>query len=370
MKSKESWYKLNDTHKIDTPAILLYPERIKKNISRMLQIAGDPARLWSHVKTHKTIELVRMQVAMGITKFKCATIAEAEMTALGGGKEILIAFPLIGNAIDRFIKLTIAYSEANFALLADSEIGIREISNKALDSGLKIKVWLDIDIGMGRTGVLPTEAFVLYRLIYKLENLEVQGLHCYDGHVHNDDLNERKAACYKAFEPLNGLVTAITNSGMDKPDVIAGGTPTFQILAEATVYYLSPGTSVLWDYGYDSFHNDLGFLCSAVLLTEIVSKPDANKLCLNLGHKAVSSEMQQPRVYFPELGEVEMIIHSEEHMVIKTDQADMWQVGDCLYGIPTHICPTMALHENANIVNNSVVTEEWNVIARKRKINY
>jgi D-serine deaminase-like pyridoxal phosphate-dependent protein len=105
-----------------------------------------------------------------------------------------------------------------------------------------------------------------------------------------------------------------------------------------------------------------------VLITRIVSKPGVNLLCVDLGHKSVASEMPQPRAIFPQLSEFRIVTHSEEHMVIETKESDKWEVGDCLYGIPWHICPTMALHESALIVEDGHVVDEWTVLARKRKI--
>ena len=130
----------------------------------------------------------------------------------------------------------------------------------------------------------------------------------------------------------------------------------------------SPGTVLLWDYGYSSSFSDMNFLHAAILLTRIISKPGKDLLCLDLGHKAVASEMPQPRIKILEIEKYAIVNHNEEHMVIRTSVADKYKTGDPLYGIPWHICPTVDRHDTVYVVNDHKVTGQWNVEARKRKI--
>src|SRR5690606_20713733 len=102
----------------------------------------------------------------------------------------------------------------------------------------------------------------------------------------------------------------------------------------------SPGTCVFWDAGYAVHLPDLQFEQAAWLLTRIISKPGANRLCLDLGHKSVAAENPiENRVRFPEIPRARFISQSEEHLVIETDEATQWKVGDTILGIPWHICP-------------------------------
>ena len=127
------------------------------------------------------------------------------------------------------------------------------------------------------------------------------------------------------------------------------------------------GTCVFWDAGYGAKMPDMDFLVAAALLTRVVSKPGGNRLCLDLGHKAVASEMPHPRVVFPQLPDAKAVTHSEEHLVVETSRAGEFAVGDCLYGIPWHICPTVALHAAAVVVRGGQAVERWSVAARARK---
>jgi D-serine deaminase-like pyridoxal phosphate-dependent protein len=150
---------------------------------------------------------------------------------------------------------------------------------------------------------------------------------------------------------------------------VAGGSPTFRVHALREGVELSPGTVLLWDYGYSSSLPDTEFLHAAVLMTRIVSKPAKGLICLDLGHKAVASEMPHPRIKFLNIDEYSVSNHSEEHLVIRTDQAEKLNTGDILYGIPLHICPTVDRHDFASVVENNIVTGKWLIEARKRVIS-
>jgi D-serine deaminase-like pyridoxal phosphate-dependent protein len=164
------------------------------------------------------------------------------------------------------------------------------------------------------------------------------------------------------------MIEELEHEGITPVNIIAGGTPSFPIHAQRKGVDLSPGTILLWDFGYSTSFSDMDFLHAAVLLTRIVSKPAKELLCLDLGHKAVASEMTQPRVKLMGIKSYTIVGHNEEHMVIRTNEADKFNTGDHLYGIPWHICPTVDRHENVTIVTNNHASGQWLVSARKRKI--
>ena len=105
----ESWYLVDDINEIDSPALLIYKDRVQHNIALAIQIVGDADRLRPHVKTHKSPEAVKLMLAAGITKFKCATIAEAEMLAMIDAPDVLLAYQPVGPKLGRFISLIKKY---------------------------------------------------------------------------------------------------------------------------------------------------------------------------------------------------------------------------------------------------------------------
>lgn len=362
---------LKNASEIASPGLILHWESVEENLRRMIAMAGDPARLRPHVKTHKLPQIVARQVELGIDKCKCATIAEAEMSASTGARDVLLAALLTGPNIARFLALQAAFPQVGFSALADDGGALHELGAAAVAASQQVTVLLDLDIGQGRTGRVPEEsAASLYRQMVDLPGILAGGLHAYDGHLHQTDVLERTVACDQAFARVETLRNLLLAEGLPVPLVVAGGTPTFPMHARRSGVECSPGTCVLWDAGYAEHLPDLDFLPAVEILTRVISRPAANRLCLDLGHKAVASEMPHPRVVFPALPEARVVMHNEEHLVLETPRAGEFPVGSVLMGIPWHICPTMALHSHVQVAHGGVVEECWPVVARNRQITF
>lgn len=359
------WYRITNDTSLPTPALLVYPDRIEKNILRMIDITGDPGRLRTHVKTHKTAELVKMQMKHGITKFKCATLAEVEMVAAAGGKDILLAYPLLGPGISHFFDLKSRYREANLKVTVDSHEAYMKLREQAVRQDRKIHLFVDLDNGMHRTGITPAGALELIREIMRESAVVFEGLHVYDGHIHAHDPVVRKKMCDGDFRSVKQLISELETHGIRVGELACGGTPTFPIHAIYPDRTLCPGTPLLWDAGYSSAFPDLDFLPAAVLAGRVISKP-GDHICIDLGHKAVASEMAHPRVVFLELETGGVLTHNEEHMVVSPTGTSDLKLGEVVYALPVHICPTMALHSVVYVVNNRNITGHWKVVARDR----
>jgi D-serine deaminase-like pyridoxal phosphate-dependent protein len=368
-RTTKQWYEIGQPELIPGPALLVYADRVEENIRRMISIAGGVSALRPHVKTHKMSAIINMQRKMGIEKFKCSTLSEVEMVAICGGKDVTLAMQPVGPQLPALFGLKSKYPGSDISAIADDAEIIRRLSEMAVSGGLNVGVWLDINNGMDRTGILPGKAFDLFRLIYELPGLVPRGLHVYDGHIHDEDLQRRTESVIKAYSPVNELIASLNLSELPVPAVIAGGTPSFPIHAMSGNLETSPGTLILWDAGYGEHYRDLDFLHAAVLLTRVVSRPNDNLLCLDLGHKAVAAEMPHPRIRLMGLPPHEFVNHSEEHLVIKLPGAEKYKPGDIIYGIPWHICPTVARYPFAYVVRDHMVAEKWQIDARDRTIS-
>jgi len=359
------WYKPTNEASIYTPAVLVFPDRIEENIRRMITLAGSAERLRPHVKTHKMAEVIRLQVEHGIRKFKCATLTEVEMVAANGGEDILLAYPLTGPAIGHFLKLIERFPEAKFAVTVDSKPVTQKLSDEAKLRGVKLHVFVDLDNGMHRTGIAPDQADEMINYILNNQCLSLSGFHIYDGHIHEKDVAKREAHCNRDFESVNSLVEKVEEKGIEVKELACGGTPTFPIHARYKSRTLCPGTPLIWDAGYAGSLPDLDFLPAAVVAARVISKPGEN-VCIDLGYKAVASEMPHPRVKFLDLEVPEVITHSEEHMVASSPEFSKLSVGDMVYALPIHVCPTIALHDQVYVVEGQNVNDVWKVIARNR----
>lgn len=177
-------YKVKDTSAIITPAIVVFREVLEANIARMIDIAGDVARLRPHCKTHKIREIVELQLARGITKHKAATFAEAEMLANAGVRDVFLAYNLVGPNIARAVKFRRAFPDVKFAVTADHAVPIRDLSQAMADAGTTIEVLLDLDTGQHRTGVeVGDHAIDLYRQIVDAQDSSQAGCICTMGRI-------------------------------------------------------------------------------------------------------------------------------------------------------------------------------------------
>ena len=363
------WYRISNEAEVASPALLIYPERIAENLRRMIAAAGGPARLRPHVKTHKMPEVIKLAVGQGITKFKAATIAEAEMTAAAGGEDIVLAYPVIGPTAGRFMQLVRTFPQVRWRAVVDSDVGIDDLARAAAAIGMPAELLLDLNVGMDRTGVVPgPEAVRLARRIAESPGLTFGGLHAYDGHLHDTDRSKLASSVETAFAPVWRLIADLKEGGIEVPLVVAGGTPTSFILMQQDGVEVSPGTTVLWDVGQPTVSPDLDYLNAAVLLARVISKPTPGRLCLDLGYKAVASEMPPPRVELLDLSGATFPLQNEEHLVVETPQAASFQVGTVVYCLPRHVCPTVALHEEAVVVREGRAEDCWQVLARRRRI--
>lgn len=367
-------FALADPDSLITPCLLVYPERIRHNLELMLRIAGGTERLRPHVKTHKTPEIVQLELELGIVKHKCATLREAEMLAECGAKDILVAYPQLGPAIGKFVELANRYSETRFSTLVEHEEPARQLIDSAASGG-KVGIWIDIDNGMHRTGIPAARALSLVKLVSEASSVELRGLHVYDGQNHQPSRQEREQAVAELMQPVLQLIGECRTAGMEIPTLVCGGTPTFPVFAALSEselgvrIELSPGTSVLSDFNYGRDYQDLGEVQhAAVLMTRVISKqPDSGQFTCDLGNKAVAADPPAgTRCHFLGLKDVVQNKQNEEHLIVQCSEADKLKPGDVLYALPAHICPTVALHRFIHPVDDGDVIGRWEVTARDR----
>ena len=367
-----NWFEVSNIDQIDSPALLVYPKRVQHNIDTMIaNVGGDVQRLFPHVKTHKMQEIVEMQLKAGIKRFKCATIAEMEMSIIAGAKYVLIAYQMTGPKIGRLRNLAEKYPTVTVASLVDNITSANQLATSFAEKGLTANIYLDIDNGLNRTGCpLDDTTFPLIAAILKIPNLHFRGFHVYDGQFRTADLAERKKGSDKAFRPIYGLLDQVKKAYNKELEVISGGSPSFSPATMRSNVFCSPGTILLWDAGYAEMVPELAVQWAAVLITRIISKPTEGIITVDLGHKAVGAENPMPnRIRFLNLANYEAYKHSEEHLMVKVENWAALNVGDVLYGIPYHVCPSVALHEEAHVIKENKWIENWEVVARKRKIS-
>ena len=293
------WYFIQNIDQIDSPALVVFPERIQKNIDRMKEIVGKTSRLRPHIKTHKMAEVIAMQIQNGIQKFKCATIAEAELLGRTGAVNVLLAYQPVGPKIKRLADLIKKFPNTNFACLVDNLDAANSIAEVFSKTTKHLEVWIDLDVGQHRTGILADQnALDLFSFCKKTDGIIPVGFHVYDGHIRDSEFPLREKRSNEVFQQVQKLVVQIEGLYQESPQVVAGGSPTFTVHALRDDVDCSPGTCLLWDYRYHNNYTEQQFNYAALVVCRIISKPSNRFLCVDLGHKSIAAEMPFPRVHF------------------------------------------------------------------------
>jgi D-threonine aldolase len=281
---------------------------------------------------------------------------------------VLLAYPVVGPKVVRLKALTEQYPATRFSCLADHIDAALYLSE--VFSGKPLDVFIDLNVGMNRTGILPEKTTDLFGQLTNIEWVNCIGIHAYDGHIHAADLATRTHEADVAYTLAESVRQDIEREFGVSLTLVIGGTPTFAIHAKRDAERLetSPGTFVFWDAGYARSIPELPFQIAAALLTRVVSIVDNHTMTLDLGYKSVAAESPLPRVVFPQHADAKVISQNEEHLIVRVSDTSRHFPGEVWYAIPLHICPTVALYEKAVTVESGHASGEWLVTARNRRI--
>lgn len=362
-------YKIFNAENIISPQLVVYEDIVKRNVQRLLGLFEDSGQLRPHIKTNKSPQVVQIMMDAGIFKFKCATIAEAEMLALINAPDVLLAYQPVGPNVGRFAELSYAYQKTLFSCLIDNIETAEQLDLAAKKYGVKIKVYIDLNVGMNRTGISDKQQILLlFKHCESLNNITVAGLHAYDGHLvdNNEELRlERASQCF-AF--VKNLTAELAVAGFKNLGIVAGSTPTLKYYATQPEVECCPGTFVYWDEHYQRSFPELPFETAAVLLARVISKPSPDAVCLDCGYKALASEGSvTERVDFWGQPAYDVISESEEHLLLSM-KGNKLLPGDHIIGVPYHIGRTNHLYDQCAVVSNGKFTGYWSILARTRKL--
>lgn len=347
----------------ESPGLIVYPDRVKRNILKAIEMVnGNPDRLRPHIKTHKTKEGNDLFLAAGITKFKCATIAEAELLALSEAPDVLISMQLIGPNLERFKQLVSHYPKTKFSSIVDDAFAASELNRIFADHSTG--VYLDLNMGMNRTGIKPSKALALIQHIQTLPNVTLRGLHAYDGHIRDKVYEDRAKQVETDFTSFYELLGQLNHSDLE---LVVSGTPSFLVHHKNHLFTCSPGTFIFFDAGYAALFPENTFEFGVEIIARIISKPTDSTICLDLGHKSVAAENPiDNRVRFIDQPSWVLKSQSEEHGIVEVGDSSTYSVGEIVRMIPYHICPTVNLHSHLQVIDGGL----WEVKARNRRLCY
>jgi D-serine deaminase-like pyridoxal phosphate-dependent protein len=348
---------------IPTPALVLDLALMERNIRCMANFfAEGPCKLRPHFKAHKTPKIAKRQLAAGsVTGITCATVGEAEIAA-GFCEDILIANQVIGA--EKLLRVAaIAKRGVDMKIAVDSIEGVEEVAAAAQEAGVEIGVLVDVNVGMPRCGVQPGEpAAALARRISDISGIRLRGAMGYEGHaVGLPERDKRDHVAKKAMAALTVSVEAIRSAGLPCEIVSAGGTGTYDITGRVPgVTEIQAGSYVLMDTAYAKL--DIPFEHAFWVMGTVVSRPSPGLIVTDSGHKACTEDHGNPSVRDVEGADV--LFLSDEHASITIPADSLLKVGDRVQLIPSHIDPTINLHDVFYVLEGDAVIDVWPISAR------
>jgi D-serine deaminase-like pyridoxal phosphate-dependent protein len=363
-------YKLSSIADVLTPALLLYPEILAANIDCTVELLdGDPDRWRVHIKTAKLGYTVRTLVARGIRNFKCATTLELLLACKCNAADVLLAYPSVGANARRVQAIAAQFPGVQISILAENAGQIRQWR------GSQVGIFLDVNPGMNRTGIDQNNVEKTVALVREIaaNGLDFRGLHYYDGQYGGVADPERTEQAHAGYHRLLNLVNELERGATHVPEVITAGTPTFPCSLSFAgfrnaqfIHRVSPGTIVYCDASsLAQLPHLLGYRPAVLVLARVVSHPSAGIVTCDAGHKSVSADAGVPTCVVFGHPELAARAPSEEHLPLAVQEgATAPQMGEALYLLPRHICPTVNNFDHALLVRNGAIDSIEEVSAR------
>jgi D-serine deaminase-like pyridoxal phosphate-dependent protein len=352
---------------LDTPSMVVDLDIMEENIQKlMLLLKPLGVNIRPHLKTTKSPILAKKLIAAGAKGACVAKLSEAEVMAAEGVEDLLITCEIIGAAkVGRLVELFRNHPKVQ--IVVDSEIGATAIYAALRGSGIEkpIQVLIDLDVGLHRTGVAPESALALAQHISALSLLKLIGVQGYEGHLqHVHNREEREKQCRASMTILTGTATLLREKGFDIQVVTTGGTGTAEFCATSPgVTEVQPGSFIFMDSDY---RNAVGsyFSHSLTIISTVISKSaSVRRVTIDAGLKTLTTDSgfaepkDMPGVTYTPMG--------DEHGWLQwEDNAPDILIGARVEMIPSHIDPTVNLHDFYYAHRKGVIEEIWPVATR------
>jgi D-serine deaminase-like pyridoxal phosphate-dependent protein len=355
---------------LETPVAVVDLDVLERNVARMAAMArACGIRLRPHVKTHKTIEIARLQMAAGASGLCLAKVGEAEAFAAAGFDDLFLAYPTVGA--DKARRLLALAERARLTVGADSAEGAASLGSVFADAGRTLDVRLKIDVGLHRVGVLPEDAVALADAVAHLPGLRLRGIFTHAGHAYV----QATPAGVEAVGRDEGRILVETaarlrDAGFPVDEVSVGSTPSARFAARVDgVTECRPGNYVFHDASQVALGTCATEDCALTIVATVVSAPAADRAVVDAGSKTISSDPLRPREggYGQILGRQSRLARlSEEHGVVAVVPGESFRVGERVRLLPNHACVVANLHDRLVTVRGDRVEGEFPVVARGR----
>jgi D-serine deaminase-like pyridoxal phosphate-dependent protein len=341
-----------------TPTVVIDWEAVERNVERMARLAsGRMVNLRPHMKTHKMNSVAALQMKNGAVGLTVAKLGEAKVMIDSGVRDLLVAYPIVGQShVHQLLDLA---AEAELTVAVDSWDVAEPIAREARRRSMTIAVEVEIDTGLHRCGVEPgTPAVELAQKIVDSKGLEFRGLMTHEGHAYaSPTIEGLRDATISAGLAMKKTADELTNRGIS-PTVISmgsAGTARFGIGLEG-VNEFRPGTYVF----NDRTQVALGACdiedCAVVVVATVVSRSQPGEAVIDAGSKVLSSDKKLTAGSDATYGEVagdsecQIVRISEEHAILSGGRAGVLSVGDRVAIIPSHVCPVINLADRVSVI--------------------
>lgn len=343
------------------------------NIATTLRLLGGRAERWRpHVKTAKLAFTMSRLLARGVTRFKCATSRELVCACEAGADDVVVAYPVLGAGAHRVRQIAEGHTGVRVSALVEAPEQIEPWV------GGTVGLWVDINPGMDRTGIEQSRHDDIVALAGSIvsHGLAFRGLHYYDGHLGAEPLEEREAMAHRGYDRLMEIAARLEGSGLAVEEVITSGTPALPCACSyrpfegaSFAHRVSPGTVVYNDLtSLAQLPEEYGYRPAALVLSTVVSRPSSGRVTCDAGHKTVSADAGVPTCSVMGRSDLRPGRPSEEHLPIDVPPGAVCPaLGELLYLVPRHVCPTVNNFDHAVLVSGGRARAVEHVTARGRE---
>lgn len=357
--------------RIKTPSLWFDQAAIEHNIAAMIARVGDPARWQPHIKTHKCAEIVGLCLDQGVVQFKCATLQELKsIAAIAAAKQrkvrVLCAYPFYSEQWAYARSVEQLAPGVSVTWLVDSPAHFDHLTSQIQDSSMPLRLALDVDTGMQRSGTPPQEwgQFLPAQASSPLRNgNSIETLHGYEGHL---SWSEQKLA-HIGYDQLIEL-RAICESLGFSPDLVTSGSHSYAhalshhgLAKLGTKARVSPGTIVLNDLNSPGATRDLNLRYGALVASRVISVGQ-DRITLDAGSKTLSPDVQDNIASIVGHPQWRSKFQHEEHLVMEgSNTANPLKPGEIVFLVPAHVCTTVNLYPHANLVSADLETRRVDI---------
>jgi D-serine deaminase-like pyridoxal phosphate-dependent protein len=363
-------YRIENVEALLTPALVIYPEIVDNNIAATLRLLGGDANRWRpHLKTAKVGFIMRRLASKGVVNAKCSTTVELAAACESGMKDVLLAYAVVGPNARRVLELAEKYPSVRISVLVEN------VEQIAAWAGSRVGMFVDVNPGMDRTGISQDGIAAILDVV-RAAGSQFRGFHYYDGHMSAAALEEREKLAHKGYDRLMEIAAAVESAGFAIEEIITSGTPAFPCAANYAsfksgkfVHRASPGTVVYSDAtSIKQLPAEWGYQPAALVVSTVVSHPKPNVVTCDAGHKSVSADAGVPTCAVAGRADMIPLKPSEEHLPIEISGGAVPAIGELLYLIPRHVCPTVNNFDDAVIVEHGKVIGVEHVTARGHEV--